>query len=250
MGQLGVIMGQVDRRSFLRASAGALTLASFPELAFAQTAPTPPVACVTSGLPPFLPSRLTVDCASKVNFAVYRKNAAYMGLAGCVSMTTVQGKYGVYTAGNLFLFPWLNKKGQAYGAAKDWQTAMPTSATALMAAPPIPNWRLPLDEYFIRYRLVAQPASFIGFRVDAPFNLQDSRRPWFTNVEKLADGLPVGIGWNSSNLNQPWFGGSRFIPSGADCNGNKWRALIIDGLNQASANGCGAPGRPVATSVR
>jgi hypothetical protein len=237
-------MGRVDRRSFLCASAGALSLASFPELAFANTV------CVTSGLPAFLPNRLTVDCASKANFAIYRNNSAYMGLAGCVSMTAVQGKYGVYPAGNLFLFPWLTKKGQALGAAKDWRTVMPTSETQSMAAAPIPNWRLPLDEYFIRYRLVAQPASFIGFRVDAPFNLQDSRRPWFTNVEKLADGKPVGIAWNSSNLNASWFGGSRFIPGTADCSGNKWRALIIEGLNQASTGICVAPPRAVSSSFR
>jgi hypothetical protein len=238
-------MDQVDRRSFLRASAGALTLASLPEIAFAQAAP----ACVTSGYPAFLPNRLTVDCASKLNFSIWRKNATYMGLAGCVSMTTVRGKYGEYAAGNLFLMPWLNKKGQAFGAAKDWGTVMPTSATASMAAAPIPNWRMPLDEYFIRYQLMAQPAGFIGFRADAPFNKQDARRPWYTNVDKLADGKPIGIGWTSSNLNAPWFGGSRIIPKGTDCNGDKWRALIIDGLNQASTSIC-APARPAVSVAR
>ena len=89
---------------------------------------------------------------------------------------------------------------------------MPTSLTKMATARPIPNWRMPLDEYFVRYRLEAPWASFIGFRVDAPFNLQDSRRPWFTNVEKLTDGKGVGVAWTSSNLNAPWFGGSRYIP--------------------------------------
>jgi hypothetical protein len=238
-------MDQVDRRSFLRASAGALTLASLPEIALAQTAP----ACVTSGYPAFLPNRLTVDCASKLNFSIWRKNAAYMGLAGCVSMTAVRGKYGEYPAGNLFLFPWLNKKGQALGAAKDWGTVMPTSATAMMAAAAIPNWRMPLDDYFILYRLQAQAAGFIGFRADAPFSKVDARRPWYSNVDKLADGKPVGIGWTSSNLNAPWFGGSRIIPKTADCNGDKWRALIIDGLNQASTSIC-APARPAVSVAR
>jgi hypothetical protein len=247
MGLLGVNMDHVDRRSFLRASAGALTFAAIPEIALAQTRAG---ACVTSGLPAFLPNRLTVDCASKANFAIYRQNAAYMGLAGCVSMTTVQGKYGTYPAGNLFLFPWLTKKGQALGAAKNWGSVMPTSLTASIAAAPIPNWRMPLDDYFIGYRLVAQPGMFIGFRVDAPFNRQDARRPWYTNVDKLADGKPIGIGWTSSNLNAPWFGGSRWIPGTADCNGSKWRALIIDGVNQASSAACTAPPRPSVSVAR
>src|SRR3954471_17083538 len=136
-------MRSYDRRAFL-ASAGALTVASLPGAGLAQTA------CVTSGLPPFVPNRLTVDCGTRRNFVIYRKNAAYMGLAGVVSMTYVKGKYGEYPAGNLFLFPWLNDKGQAFGTAKDWQTVVPTSMTRFVAAAPIPNWRLPLDEYFCR----------------------------------------------------------------------------------------------------
>jgi hypothetical protein len=189
---------------------------------------------VTSGLAPFLPASLTVDCASRRNFANFKKNSAYMGLAGAVSMTTLQGKYGVYSAGNLFLFPWLKPKGQALGMAKDWQTVMPTSATNIMTAKPIPNWRLPLDEYFLRYILQAPWGSFIGFRVDVPFNLQDSRRAWFTNVDTPA----VGIGWNSSNLNAPWFAGSTWIPPSDPCNGNAWRALIVNGVKLAASAIC------------
>jgi hypothetical protein len=179
-----------------------------------------------------------VDCATKRNFAIYRQNASYMGLAGCVSMTYVKGKYGQYPAGNLFLFPWLNKNGQALGVSRNWGTVMPVDLTRATAAAAIPNWRMPLDEYFLRYRLEAPIASFIGFRVDAPMNLQDSRRPWFTNVDKLADGKGVGIAWTSSNLNGPWFGGSRWIPNVDDCKGSTWRKLIIDGINQASASLC------------
>jgi len=225
-------MNNFDRRAFLRASAGALSALSLPQIAFAQSA------CVTSGLPAFVPNRLTVDCASRRNFVNYRKNAAYMGLAGVVSMTYVRGRWGEFPAGNLFLFPWLNKKGQALGAAKDWQTVMPTSMTKFMTTKPTPNWQIPLDEYFLRYRMEAPWQSFIGFRVDAAFNLQDSRRPWFTNVAKLADGKPIGVAWTSSNLNAPWFGGNQWIPNNDDCKGNAWRALILDGINQASVGLC------------
>lgn len=225
-------MNSIDRRAFMRVSAVALSTLPLPQIAFAQT-------CVTSGLPPFAPNRLTVDCATRRNFAVYRKNSAYMGLAGVVSMTYVAGKWGQFPAGNLFLFPWLNEKGRALGAAKDWQTVMPTSLTRFVTAGPIPNWQLPLDEYFLDYRLVAPIGSFVGFRVDAPFpDGKNPLRPWRTNVDKLADGKPIGIEWTSSNLNRPWFAGSQWIPPTNDCQGNAWRALIIDGVNQASVGVC------------
>lgn len=231
-------MTNFDRRAFL-AGASALSLASIPKIATAQNA------CVTSGLPSFLPTRLTVDCATRRNFAIYRSYASYMGLAGCVSMTYVRTKYGEYPAGNLFLFPWLKKSGQALGASRNWGSVMPLDLTRTTAAAPIPNWQMPLDEYFLRYRMEAPIASFIGFRADALFNLQDSRRPWFTNVSKLADGKGIGIAWTSSNLNGPWFAGSRWIPNSDDCKGNAWRKLIIDGINQASTGVCAMSGAPV-----
>ncbi|MEJ0075780.1 MAG: hypothetical protein WDO17_10085 [Alphaproteobacteria bacterium] len=227
-------MKSLNRRAFL-ASAGAFSLASFPQIAAAQTA------CVTSGFPPFVPTRLTVDCATRRNFAIYRQNASYMGLAGCVSMTYTKGRYGDYPAGNLFLFPWLNKSGQALGASRNWGSVMPLDLTRTTAAGPIPNWQMPLDEYFLRYRMEAPLANFIGFRVDAPFNKQDARRPWFTNVDKLADGKGIGIAWTSSNLNGPWFAANRWIPNSDDCKGSAWRKLIIDGINQASTGVCQTP---------
>jgi hypothetical protein len=226
-------MKSLDRRAFL-ASAGAFSLASSPQIAAAQNA------CVTSGLPPFLPNRLTVDCATRRNFAIYRRYPSYMGLAGCVSMTSVRGRYGEYPAGNLFLFPWLKKSGQALGVGRNWGTVMPLDPTRSTSGAPIPNWQMPLDEYFLRYKIEAPIASFIGFRADALFNLQDARRPWFTNVDKLADGKGIGIAWTSSNLNGPWFAGNHWIPNSDDCKGNAWRKLIIDGINQASANHCAA----------
>src|SRR5262245_10774677 len=78
-------MTDVSRRTFIGGSVGALTFAGAPAaLAAAQ--------CVTGPLPGFLPSRLTVDCASQRNFQVFRKNDAYLGLAGAVSMTFVRSK--------------------------------------------------------------------------------------------------------------------------------------------------------------
>jgi hypothetical protein len=86
--------------------------------------------------------------------------------------------------------------------------------------------------------LKAPSSNFIGFQLEAPFRKGREKLPWVTNVEKLADGGPVGINWTSSNLNRPWFGGSSCIPNTDTCNGNAWRKVIVDGLNQASVGAC------------
>jgi len=224
-------MGNVSRRAFVGASlAGASALCFAPSLAAAAGAQQ----CVTGGLPGFMPNSLTVDCASKRNFRAFRQYPDYLGLAGVVSMSTVQGKLGAYQAGNLFLFPWLKAKGQG----KSLPAVCPTNAISFVNSSPIPNATLPVDEYFCRFVLQAPWNSFIGFEVDKPYSKSDSRFAWFTNVNKLADGSGVGIDWTSSNLNNPWFGGSRWIPNTDDCNGKAWRQLIVSGLNQASVGAC------------
>lgn len=215
----------LDRRTFL-VSAGAFAFIQQPASAIAQTC--------TGNLPSFLPNYLTVDCASKRNFALFRQNTDYLGLTGLVSMTFVRGKLGSYEAGNLFLFPWLKPKGQALGQGKVWGSVVPTSATLFKAASPIPGPALPPDDYFCNFVLQAPPPSFIGFGVNAPFDKLEAKLGLYSNVDKLADGKPVGIDWASSNLNHPWFGGSRQIPGAATCNGAAWRKLIAEGLNQAS----------------
>lgn len=225
-------MNSFDRRAFLRASAGALVVSQIPQIAFAAAAP---AACVTSGLPSFLPNRLTVDCASKRNFQIYRKNPDYMGLTGVVSMTTVRGQYGSYPAGNLFLFPWLNQKGIAFGLAKDWGAVAPASGTQFFSAAPIRGATLAQDEYFCRLVLQVPTQAFIGFEAGLAPKSGGTFRPWRTDVEKLADGKGIGVGWTSANLNGPWFGGSRWIPDADTCNGKSWRKLIISALSDASA---------------
>jgi len=98
-----------------------------------------------------------------------------------------------------------------------------------------PGGTLPVDEYFCNFILQAPASWFIGFQIDVPYSRVEARFDWFTNVDKLADGQGVGIDWTSSNLNHGWFAGSRFIPNQNRCNGNAWRKVIVDGLNQASA---------------
>jgi hypothetical protein len=192
--------------------------------------------CVTGPLPGFLPNRLTVDCASRMNFRLFRKSPDYIGLAGVVSMTFVRGTQGSYSAGNLFLFPWLKPKGRAQKVV--WPSVAPTDATQFVQASPMPNNYLPLGDYFCHFVLKAPASNFIGFELDAPFGQGRARLPWVTNVNKLADGKPLGINWTSSNLNRPWFGGNSCIPNSDTCNGNAWRKVIVDGLNQASVGAC------------
>lgn len=171
-----------------------------------------------------------------MNFRLFRKNPTSLGLAGVVSMTFVQGKQGSYSAGNLFLFPWL--KAKARGQSVVWPSVAPTDATQFVQASPIPNNYLPPDEYFCNFVLKAPWSNFIGFELDAPFGEGRTKLPWVTNVDKLADGGPVGINWTSSNLNRPWFGGNSCIPNTDACNGSAWRKVIVDGLNQASVGAC------------
>jgi hypothetical protein len=227
---MGRAMSGFDRRTFLGMSVGAVSMLRNPLSASAQTP-----ACVPGGMAQFLPTRLNVDCASRRNFQVFRKNPDYVGLAGAVSMSFVRGKYGSYDAGSMFVFPWLKPKGQdRHGSG----TVLPVNSAQFMTSEPIPNATLPLDEYFCNYRLQAPTPMFIGFQVDVPYSRVEGRFDWFTNVPKLADGKGVGIDWTSSNLNQTWFGGSRFIPNKDICYGAAWRKLIVDGLMQASTSVC------------
>jgi hypothetical protein len=222
-------MSGIGRRAFLGMSIGAVSMLRHPVSAVAQTP-----ACVPGGMAPFLPVRLNVDCASRKNFQLFRKNTDDVGLAGVVSMSFARGKYGSYDAGSMIVFPWLKPKGQNRAALP---AVMPVNSLQFMSSSPIPDGTLPVDEYFCKFRLQVPTATFIGFQVDVPYSQLEGRFDWFTNV-KLADGKGVGIDWTSSNLNHPWFGGSRFIPNKDTCNGPAWRKLIVDGLMQASTALC------------
>src|SRR5262245_26395772 len=125
MGHLvGGAMSDFNRRTFLGISAGALSTLHFPGFAAAQPQP----ACVSSGLPEFLPLRLTVDCASRRNVQVFRKYTDYLGLVGTVNMSFVRGQGGKsHEAGSLFLFPWLKPKGRLLN--RNWGAVVPVNNT-------------------------------------------------------------------------------------------------------------------------
>src|SRR5258708_29643346 len=100
-------MRNISRRAFFGATAGSVAALCSPRMATAQYAQ-----CVAAGLRAFLPKSLTVDCASRQNFQIFRGNSDYLGLAGIVSMAFVQSQLGSFEAGNMFLFPWLKPQGQ------------------------------------------------------------------------------------------------------------------------------------------
>lgn len=224
-------MAELDRRTFVGLSVAGLSTIALPSALHAQTRP---AQCVTGSLPSFLPTMLSVDCASKRNFQLFRRSSDYLGLTGVVSMSFVRGSQGSYPAGNLFLFPWVKPKGQG----RNFSAVMPVNATQWINAGPVPDATLPIDEYFVRFVLKAPWTAFIGFQVDTPYSASDAQRDWFSNVDKLADGQGVGIDWTSHNLNVPWFGGSHWIPNSNTCQGSAWRNLVVAGLKQASVPAC------------
>src|SRR5262249_27877792 len=140
---MGRHLMEIHRRSFVGLSMGGLSAIAMPSALHAATV----AQCVTGPLPAFLPTMLSVDCASKRNFHTFRRDPDAVGLAGCVSMSFAKGSQGAYQAGNLFLFPWLKPKGKGKNVA----AAMPLNGTQWASATPIPDATLPLDEYFLRY---------------------------------------------------------------------------------------------------
>ena len=227
-------MNSISRRTFIEGSVGALAALGCPAAVFAAPE------CVSGPprVPAYVPTRVSVDCASRQNFRLFRENAKYLGLAGLVSMNRVQGKFGAYPAGNLFLFPWLKREGVALGPNKAWPSVVPTSPTGSQSASPIPNSYTGPDEYFCHFVLKAPAYLFIGFGVDVPFDRDRARTPQFTNLERLSDGQAIGVNWTSANLNDSYFAGSRMIPNDDQCSGKAWREAIIDGLQQVSARVC------------
>lgn len=233
----GLVMSTLDRRAFLLASAGALSAAT----GFAHAAPAPQ--CSSPNMPAaVVPNRLLVDCASQRNFQLFRANPEYVRLTGLVSVNVVQGKTNTYPAGTMMVFPQLTPKGVALGTSRAWPSYITarnilTGANSLKQVDAIRMQTLPEDDYFCQLVLNAPWTFFIGFSVDAPSDPL-TNQTWVSNVDKLADGKGVKVTWASANLNAPWFGGSRWIPAGDQCQGKAWRSVIVDGLSQASVGAC------------
>lgn len=224
-------MNLISRRSFLSAAGASALLPAVGALAA-----TPPAACITGPLPRFLPNRLTVACGSRQNLTLFLKNSKHMGLSGIVSMTKVTGSHGTHEAGNLFLVPWLKREAKSTG--QRWFASRPASVGPSIQMSLIPNDAVPIDEYLSRVVMGLPPKALIGFSVDALLAKSSARWQWVNNIENLAGKDGFSINWTSAMLNPPWFGGSRWIPGDDSCDGKAWRALIVDGLKQATVAAC------------
>jgi hypothetical protein len=176
-----------------------------------------------------LSSRATVEQASALNLRLFLQNKDTLGLTGLLSMRPVEGELGGYDRASLSLFPFKRAASNS-----DLPAFLPGRGAAepVIATVAMTPGGLPPDEYLCNYVLKAPRQSFISFSVGAPFAHGAQKRAWHTNVDHIG-GDSIGIGWTSSNLNHPWFAGSRWIPDHGD--GKYWRARIIEGVRQASA---------------
>ena len=215
----GAPMRGLSRRTFFGVSVGGLSTLHGAGTALAAL----PIEVFNS------PARANVAYASALNLGLFLQNTNALGLSGLLSMRPVEGDFGSYASGALFLFPF-----QLSAMSPDLPAFLPGHSAA---HPPIATIAmtpggLPPDEYFCNYVLKAPSRSFISFSVGVPFAHGAQKRFWHTNVDNIG-GRSVGIGWTSSNLNHPWFAGSRWIPHRDE--GKYWRARIIEGLRQAAA---------------
>jgi hypothetical protein len=167
--------------------------------------------------------------ANALNFSSFAQNKEKLALSAVMAMRPVACKVGSYPFGSLFLFPFSQCNSEVSSAA----AFLPGSdaGSPLIATAPMATLGLPLDEFFCHYVIQAPPQSFVSCEVGGPIAQNDSRGPWHGNA--MIAGEAIGFRWTSSNMNHPWFGGSRWIPGSAD--GNSWRDRFIDGVRHAAA---------------
>ncbi len=144
-----------------------------------------------------------------------------------MAMRLVDGRLGSYPSGSLLLFPF---NRDAMVARELAHLPGPDAASPAIKTAPMTTLGLPPDEFFCHYVLKAPWQNFISCTLDAPLAREIGMSPWHNNVE--IGGTTVGICWTSSNLNHPWFAGSRWIPESDE--GQVWRARIIEGVRRAA----------------
>jgi hypothetical protein len=225
-------MCEISRRTFV-AGSGALALAAQPSWAWAEDTQQ----CASTYIPPYL----TVNCAARKNYQVFRGSSERVHLAGLVSLVNFKGKYGQYNAGTLFLFPVLRPaqqqpKPQPGVRVPEISGLIPGIGTDSVPMPPLPPGQ---DEEALLSTLAPEGSRtrFLGFRVDVPANDGRSTLARFTEG-RLPDGKTIRIEWTVSGLNSPWFNGSPTIPHDSTCGGATWRKVIIEGLKQATTEAC------------
>ena len=136
-------------------------------------------------------------------------------------MRSVEG----YPERGLVLFPFKLRASDA-----DVTAFLPGRGGAIATVAMTPGG-LPPDEYCCNYLLGVPRENFISFSLGKPFVNGAQNHPWQGNL--ALRGTTVGVGWTSSNLNHPWFAGSRWIPErGA---GAHWRARVIADLRRLAS---------------
>jgi hypothetical protein len=207
-----------SRRSFLAISAGGFCAIHSADTALAAMQ----VGSIES------PVSLRINLANALNFRLFAQNTSTLGLTAVMAMRPVDGGLGSYPSSSLFLFPFSRDAASARELA---HLPGPDAASPLIQTAPMTTLGLPPDEVFCHYVLKAPWQKFISCTLDAPIAREIGTSPWHSNVE--IGGMAIGIRWTSSNLNHPWFAGSRWIPESDD--GQVWRARIIDGVRRAAA---------------
>jgi hypothetical protein len=211
-------MRKMSRRAFLAISASGLCVSHYDVAAFAA----PDSRAIG------LPMSAHAELSNALNLRLFLKNTDAVGLAGVMSMRAVEGQFGKYSAATLVLFPFKRTASSADMPAflPGAGATDPPHATVAMT-----SHGFSPDEYFCRYVLKTPLEDFIGFELGARFAPGFDNRPWRSNIA-LGDAV-VGARWSSSNLNDRWFAGSRWIPD--NDHGKAWRDRIVDGLRRAAA---------------
>lgn len=205
-------MSELDRRAFLAASVGALS---------AFGSPTAAIASVSSAAS-FANARARLDRASGHNLAIFLQRTDTLSLTGLLGMRSVGG----YPARGLFLLAFKLRASDADTAA-----LLPARNGAPVATNAMTAGGLPPDEYACNYVLGLPRENFISFSLGRPFGNGAQNHPWQGNIELR--GTTAGICWTSSNLNHPWFAGSRWIPDRGE--GAHWRAYVIAELRRLAS---------------
>lgn len=211
-------MGEPNRRTFLSISASGLCGLVCGGAALASSRPD--AAPLSSGA--------RRELANALNLQLFLENKNAFGLAGVMTMQPIESELGRYPTTALFLFPFKHDASTA-----DAPAFLPGSAAGspLLETVTMPASGLSPDEYFCHFALKAPWRNFIGFTVGAAIGHGMDKWPWHNNMAVGND--TVGFRWTSSNLNHPWFAGSRWIPDNE--HGKAWRARIIAGVRRAAA---------------
>lgn len=210
-------MGRPNRRSFLAISAASVGVLPGMGPAFASTGP------ALIGWP----HPASFELSNALNLRLFLRDRTVVGLAGLMSMEPAEGAFERYPAATLLLFPF---KRHADGLAQPAFLPGRGGTDRPIATVAMTTLGLPPDEFFCHYVLNAPRQSFIGFELGTAISRGADKRPWHNNIA-LGDDT-VAVHWTSSNLNHPWFAGSRWIPD--DEHGEVWRARIIAGVRWAA----------------